>query len=700
MKRRNVFLINILIVFVSVVFTAYVMNMVYENSVRELKEGYFKFISEDIAVRIETSVELGMDIDNYYGISDILNEAISYDSENMDAFFINTKGEIAEYAGSDNANEMALAFNDSLYALLNGREVTEDIGNKRVLIEPLNSGDKYAYIVIMYDRTIFSKKDSINIISEYRKNVESIGRYTFESFKNSIYALYEKGLDSEDIVNMKDFYNRKFIGFGLVKSVEMGYIKAENNEDRLSETIFTDKGREFRVALNIDRDYINNIYLQTILTFAASLAVCLFIIGEIGSLNKSALTVKRKDEDEKFKTSMSGIIKFLTFFMYLAVYAVLPYGAVIIRQRGESIFSLPAAFTASLPVTLNCIGIFIILMTGDKIIHKLSIKAYIAINIAIGISAMVLGLFVRNTYAVLISALLMGLCLGLEKYIMNYFVPLCSDNDSEIQINFGYYNGGQLAGLALGGSVGGIVSAAKGAAYVYCAGGVIMVVLLPVIMACMPFDALNKKRKEYKIKNSEKTASFWDFLKEAVKRPKLVLDFITACVPLNMGIMFIVSFLPVFLDMYGMSSLVSTYSYILYGIGGSYVGIYMVRKFKYLKGNISAFIAMMIIVLSVFVLIPKVFIASVLISAFLAGLFDGYGGACLTSLPVNSRNAEGIDKAVLLTGTAVTGNIICTLSPVIYSSIINMGNIKFNLIVVCVLFFISGIYILSVRRGN
>lgn len=700
---RRILTINLLIAVISIVFTFCMINMVYENRLKELKEQYFKFTAENLAERIETSVNLGMDIDNYYGMSDILNEAVSYDKNNMDAVFINTEGNPEEYTFREDENEagkLALVFNSKFKASLKGEEDIIDAGSKSVLVEPVNSENGCAYIAIIYNKSIFSEKESFNIINEYKKNVRSISVITLDNIASSINDLYNKGLKGEDIEKLSDFYNKKFEKFEPVKSLYMGYDCRNDSENSLWKIAFEDDKGDFGVRLNVSEEYLNGVYVQTFLTFAASLAICIMIIAEVSSLNKiagNAINKKRKSDTENSKDTMSGIIKFFTFFTYLAVYAVLPYGAVIIRRSGETLFGLPLSFTASLPVSLNCIGIFLTLIFGERALKKTGVNSYIFITLLSGIAAMLMCFIKINTYTVIISSFLTGICLGMEKYIMNYFISICSDSDNEIKLNFGYYNGGLLSGLALGGSVGGIIASARGYEYVYLAGGIIMIILLPVIFYCMPFEYIKKRQGNYNFENKEKTKSFRGFINELVKRPKLMLDFAAACIPLNMGLMFIVSFLPVLLDINKMSSLVNTFSYILYGIGGNYIGIYVIRKFKDKWENISGFISMVIIALSVFVLIPKVCVAAILVSAVLAGLFDGYGGACLTAIPVNSKNAEGIDKSVLLTGASVTGSIVCTLSPVIYSGILSVGSIRLNLVIVFIMFVISGIYILKIK---
>ncbi|MCD7854495.1 MAG: hypothetical protein LUG66_02635 [Clostridiales bacterium] len=180
-----------------------------------------------------------------------------------------------------------------------------------------------------------------------------------------------------------------------------------------------------------------------------------------------------------------------------------------------------------------------------------------------------------------------------------------------------------------------------------------------------------------------------------MKRPRFILEILTTVVPLNMGLMFIVSFLHILITMNGLNSTVNTYSYLLYGLMGNYVGIYLVKKLKNLKDNVSGFIALFIIFLGIAVLIPKVTLVGILVCAALAGLFDGYGGAVLTSLPVNSEYGKGIDKAVMLNGLSIAGSIVSTVAPMIYGGLLNLGSLKFNLVIAAAFFGLSGLWILK-----
>ncbi|MCD8089321.1 MAG: MFS transporter [Clostridiales bacterium] len=422
------------------------------------------------------------------------------------------------------------------------------------------------------------------------------------------------------------------------------------------------------------------------------------IVGAMAAVELSVLPKiirGRKDEGPFGGEAVNGIIKFMTFFTYIAAYAVIPYGAVLIKYDGEKFFGLSTNFLSSLPASLLCIGIFAALLMGQKVKNLLGIRIYVILTGFCGVLAMVLTFYRLKTPYILLSSILIGVCLGFERWLMNYLVAAAAEDESDTKVKYGLYNCGLLTGLTLGGSLGGIISYVRGYRYVYFAGGLILAVVYGVSFLVMPCAYIKKREGLRALKKEIK--SFLPFLKELVKRPKLVMEILTTAVPLNMGLMFIVSFLHILITMKGLNSTVNTYSYLLYGFMGNYAGIYLVKKLKNLKDNVSGFIALFIIFSGIAVLIPKVTLGGILICGALAGLFDGYGGAVLTALPANSVNAKGIDKGVMLNGLAIAGSIVSTLAPIIYGGLLNLGSLQFNLIIAAAFFGFSGLWILIKR---
>ncbi len=424
-----------------------------------------------------------------------------------------------------------------------------------------------------------------------------------------------------------------------------------------------------------------------------ALIVCGMILFEAGALPRAA--AGRKDTGAAGDNSLNRVIKGLTFFTYLAAYAVIPYGAVIIKYDGTRLFGLSKDFLASLPASLLCVGIFAALLSGKKIKNIFGLRLYIVLTGLCGIVPMYMAFSKLKTPQILISSFLIGVCLGLERWLMNYFVAVSSDSEKETTVKFGFYNCGLLAGLTIGGALGGIISYAEGYRHVYFVGGAILFLTYAAAFFVIPYLYIEKREGVKAVKREIR--SFLPFIKELFRRPGLVMDILTAAVPLNMGLMFIVSFLHILITMRGLNSTVNTYSYILYGFMGNYLGMYIVKRLKNLKENIAGFIALMLIFLSIAVLIPKVTLVGILVCAALAGLFDGYGGAVLTALPVNGKNAEGIDKGILLNGLAVTGSIVSALAPIIYGGLLNLGSFRINLTICAAFFALSGLWILKKR---
>ncbi|MCD8089398.1 MAG: MFS transporter [Clostridiales bacterium] len=447
------------------------------------------------------------------------------------------------------------------------------------------------------------------------------------------------------------------------------------------------------LSLGFTGHILNMVFDKGRVLILTALIISVMVVFEMAALPGAAKG--RRRTDAAGDDSLNSLIKWLTFFTYLAAYAVIPYGAVIIKYDGAKLLGLSKDFLASLPASLLCVGIFTALLMGKKAKELLGIRLYMILTGFCGILPMYICFMKLKTPQILISSFLIGFCLGLERWLMNYFVAVSSDSEKDTTVKYGYYNCGLLAGLTIGGALGGIISYARGYRYVYFAGGITIFITYAIGVFVLPYLYIKKREGIKTVKREIK--SMLPFIREVFKRPALVMDILTAAVPLNMGLMFIVSFLHILIAMRGLNSTVNTYSYILYGFTGNYLGIYIVKRLKHLNENKAGFIALMFIFLSVVVLIPKVTLPGILICAALAGLFDGYGGAVLTSLPVNSKNAEGIDKGIMLNGLAVVGSVVSALAPIIYGGLLNLGSFRINLTICAAFFALSGLWILKKR---
>lgn len=701
-KRFNLsFFIKILVIICGVIFTIVITRLQSGESCLGIKEQYLRSEAKILSEKISTGLLLGMDLYGYYGLEDMAETLTSIEPSAVDAVITDNFGVPVDYTFEGERDEiykLALIFSHKVTEAMGEETAVVSDGKNRILIEPFSLGEENGYVIVIYDKTVLSKLNGINPVSEFGKTVDKVAELTFETMKETASALYEKGLKPEDIAEMSDYYSKSVDESEFISSVSFSFDPTPPDGFGMSEAVFTTEQGDFYAKLDINRDYVKRVYFYMSLTLLAAVILCIMIVIEAGSLGKlfEAKISRNKNDGE----AIAPALKVFTFFVYMAVFAALPYGAVILRESsGGGFLGLPAAVVVSLPVVLENIGVFIMLALAPKFFGALGFRVYSKVMILAALAPSVLCAFFTNALSVLICSFFLGVCIGMVKYAMNYIVGVCSDGDDEVRINFGYYNAGVLMGLTAGGSLGGIIGAAKGYSYVFMVSGGILLAFLLIMAAVMPYDYIQSK---IKIRGNETTsdAGLGRLFKTACKKPEIILNFIITCVPLNLGLMFIVAFLPVLLNVKNMSSIVSSYCYLIYGIAGNCLGLWLIRASGKVRGKLLAFFGMLLICGSVLVLIPWISIVTLIVSALLAGLFDGFGSAAVTGVFINAGERAGAERTVLMTGSAVGGSIMGIVSPLIYGVVLESGSIGFNLWIVAAFFMLSALGILSVRCGE
>ncbi len=692
MKTKLRHITDIIIILICILFTYAVVTASARNSCLEIKEQYFAFKAKTVAEGLETGIDAGLDINSYYGIDAEAKKATIYDSEHIDAVILNNGNmpvaESFDITDSDGAERLAPIFAERAYS--NDGTAFYDVNGKRLLSQPFDEDGSTGHIVLIYDKSYFSHIDTVHLINGYKSTMDEIAKLALKDMANEARSLGEKGLKCSDIKSMGERFNLKFTDFGLIDSVELSY----QPNGAYSQKAFSDDSNSLYVSMSISSEYVNKTYMWIFLTLLAALIICFMVIIEFLPIRK---IMRAGTEGAVFaEKSIPTFIRFISFFVYLAVYTALPYGAIIINSRGESILGLPVSVSASLPITLEAIALLIMLTASPLVFKRTGIKKY---TLLIGLCTVLpsaLCFVYSNIYTIIICSVFLGITQGLLKYLMNYLISICSKDAGDISINYGEFNIGTLTGITVGGSLGSIIAANTGYSFVYIAAAAIMLVIITAVLIFLPYSYINEMRGSYM--GSETKYSYSGFLKQLVLSPGLILNMFFTVGVVSISLMFIIAFMPVALDLKGLSPMVSTYGFLIYGIAGNYISGYMLKKAKALTRKTAAFAAMLIMALSVLVIIPDINAVTIMTASFLTGIFDGYGAPSVTSAFMNIKKARGMDSSLMLTGTALVGGVGNAAAPVIYSTILYSGNMSVNLCLLFVFFLFSGVFILHMKE--
>ncbi len=693
MKKNLRYIINTVIILICLVFTSAVMKSSAGSSCLEIQEQYLGFKMGIIADDLETCIKTGLNINNYLGLDQAAKDAASYDSEHIDAVILNeTNKPIAasfDMAADDGADRLAPVF--SAAPQLKTKPLSEDIMGRRILSQPFAAEKGFGHIVLVYDKAYFSRINTLFLIDYYKNTVDNIARLALRDVTDEIASLYDKGLKSKDI-SSENIFNTRFEDFELIDNVVLGY----DTEGEYTETAFKTLRGDYKVSLNLNSDYLKKTYMWIFFSLAAAFIICIMVIIEFIPLRKIINTRINNDNATNTARTVPVLIRFISFFVYLAAFTGLPYGAIIINSRGESILGLPVSVCASLPITLEAIALLLMLSISPLIFNKTGIKKYTLLTgLCTIIPSLVCFLF-SNIYTIIICSVFLGITQGLLKYLINYLISVCSENAEDISINYGEFNIGTLTGITVGGSLGSIVASAGDYSSVYLVSFVIMLIIMTAVLLCMPYAYIGKTDKKRTAENGRH--SYFAFLKHLAVSPLLLFNMIFSVGVVAVALMFIVTFMPVALNLKGLSPMTVTYGFLIYGIAGNYISGYMLKKATVLRRKTAAFISMLIMAAAVLVIIPDINAITILIASLLTGIFDGFGAPSVTSALMNTKKAKTADSSFMLTGTAIIGGLGNVAAPVIYSVILYSGNMGINLCLLLLFFLFSGMYILVMRE--
>lgn len=491
--------------------------------------------------------------------------------------------------------------------------------------------------------------------------------------RESIDNLLDKGFDPQRIAEVSDYISQKVADNDSIGNISIGRVYYNSSDDAGSRSEdgvlhLPIEHTDLQMDIQLSRSYIEGRILTMTLTFAVIFVICLMItyeltyLGEIISVRMSAQF--NRDCPQQYE-SMSSLIRLLSFASYTAIYTSMSYTAVIMRGWGAAVFGLSPGVSASLPLTveLSCI------MLGSVVIQKvfkgertgrmgIMIFPFLILgNLACTVAA--------SPYVLIGLRAFCGIGFAFLKYWMNLLVAAGSRDAEGVRENCARLNGGLLGGITVGASLGAILAQAMGYQSNYYFTVLISVGVMAVMLLCVPFrflDARRAPREEAAGPSGKKERIFTN---AAVLKVLLL-----GCVPLNIGLMYVVAFLPVYMDNAGQSALATSYAYLVNGLSGVYLGVVMVSLLKKLPQKFCVVLAMLLGAAGLLVLTLNSGLAVILISAAVMGLFDGFGTPSVTGYFTGMPEIQKRDTAGMLTIFNSVGSGVQILCPMLYNVLI------------------------------
>lgn len=521
-----------------------------------------------------------------------------------------------------------------------------------------------AYIMCLF----FSYRESYNDLITEKAQAAAV------SIQNTIDGLVEKGLDVGQLYRIENYLNEKE---ETIEAIEKLAIVTD------SSTITESSGEKGELYLDIahgqgkmhvqiNQSYINEKINIMTLTFGAVFAVCLMIAFELTHLVEILSARISKEFNKKTKNQFEGVssqIRMLSFLGYTAIYTSMPYASVIMRKWDAQVFGFSKSISASLPLTVELICVLISSAIIQRVYKKMKLNRFIAFVFPFLILGNLACMVVNSPYTLIGLRAFCGIGFAFLKYWMNSLVTAGSEDEAGFSINCGKLNAGLLGGITVGASLGSILAEALGYQSNYMFTAFILLVLLVWSVTTMPWKLLEQlhqtdKKEETKEKN-EKTGGFGTVLRS----PKVLLTILFGCVPLNIGLMYVVAFIPSYMECIGQSAIATSYVYLVNGLAGVYLGMLLLNLLKKKSLYVSAVLALFLAAGGMLVLLVSKSFGIIMISAGILGLFDGFGTPAITSY-FTGLSQDKSETAGMLTVFNMVGSAVQIVCPTLYNMII------------------------------
>ncbi len=696
-------------------FSFWISEMAFWNSRMDLAEQYVATQADEIVEHIETSVKYGKSLSNYHGIDKELGGITQINDKVIGAVVLDGEGNVT--AGNLPEDEsVAYDMLTSVYDFF-GRHTGEDIealtadrnGVKVTLddrqgllyeIHNKNGGSEgdllviysrkgiadyqsdsaglvmfgiiyaVALVVLALSSRLIRHKNSLVVVimcamlamiaysfmgfsNKYRNLIEDNAYRTQNFMQATVDDLTGKGLPTDELDRFSDYYDQV----------------AERNE-AVSDIEVTADGK---VEVSINYDYVKDKLRFLALTFGAIFAVCLMITFEITRV----ITVLTKDNliadnnepvPDQVKMDISrtmvssAMIRVLAFLMYTAIYTSMPYAAVIFRQEELSVFGLSVSVSSSIPLTVELVVILLVSLLIRNIYSKdKPIYLFAASTIAI-----ILGNFAcsrtDSPYLIILLRAFCGVGFAVLKFFFNKQVAACSRNNDEIRRNFANMNAGLLGGITVGSSLGSILAGIFGYFGNYSFTAIlVLITLIPGCILLKNKDIYVESEDEYS--DDSHGVTVMEILKNKTLRRAIILTDI----PLNVGLMYVVAFLPIYMGVIGKPAIATSYAYLINGLFGVYIGVFMMMLLRKLTVKKSVILSILIGAAGMLCLLFGQGIPVVIMSAAIMGLFDGYGTPTLTGYFTGLARESASDSAGAISIYGSIGSAVQIVCPALYS---------------------------------
>lgn len=543
-----------------------------------------------------------------------------------------------------------------------------------------------------------------NIYQEqYRIMIRENAELTSQSVQESVNNLIEKGLPAENAGMVGNYINGKVEGNESIASISIAkgiYDTSEFIENTDSDIIrFPLSDGKTSMNIVVNEGFITQLIYEMKLTFGAIFVICLMITYELTHMVEIITARIKEDFGEDTPEQAKGIgaqIKLISFLSYTAIYTSMPYAAVIMRGWDARVFGLSASLSASLPLTVELLCIMLFSVLIQKVFADSKLKNLIFFAFPLLMIGNLACMRVDSPYVLIGLRAFCGIGFAFLKYWLNAYVAAGSSDSKEVKANFALLNAGLLGGITVGASLGSLLAQSFGYQYNYTFTAIVCVLIMIFAIIFVPWRMIDQRRAKAIVSSEANKVRF----AELIKKPAVLKAIILGDVPLNIGLMYVVAFLPVYMASIGQSSIITSYAYLLNGLAGVYVGVFLVRVLRKLSPKMASSLSLLTGAFGILILVGGQNAAIVLASAAVMGLFDGYGTPTITGFFTALPEVESADTAGMLTVYSSVGSAVQIICPMLYNVLIQPDGKTTYLLIFGIMFAIVGMIFPLMFKGQ
>lgn len=716
MEKRIKALPLLVIAILSISLLSVISYNILLGSYYDVRSQYISLVNEQVIEEVETSIRFGKTLDNYYGMDQILEKATAQLGEGYQIAVLSMENQVIYATSGQPGNDFQI----------------QDPKSQKTISQVIlgQDGTQIGTFVTIYDKALERSLVSDQLTQlRWTTGIAAgvlalavllllplLARKTKRQARTMValimgimilqsaflITIYQNAYQ-ETVTNNADGI-ANYIGVSLLEIEEKGvsfdqisdldtYLAEKSSYGMIEEINVVSNETEFIIETEISNDFILKIILAMVLNFIAAIAVIFVITGE--SIKLSQMLDFRKSQEfnkgnpEQYR-QMALVFRYSNFLISVGSYSCLAFSAMMIRQWNQGAFGLPAGMTAALSISVSTLAEVTGLMIAPVVAKKIATKKLLLASTILLIVSNLACFFVNSSAMILLLRTLSGFGFAGNKQAANHMIALGYETIQERDENIAASNAGLIGGIMCGSSMGAIIAASFGYEATFVLASGFFLVYIVFLLYIVPWKLLTENKT---VRESEQVP--WKNVIRLMMHPQLIRYSLTINVPLYLYLMVIVVLIPGIIQAEGISPVVLTYSNLLNGLAGMYLGVRLGGVLQSRFGRKTAIFAISSIgAIALFLQILPNPVLMLLTAAILLGLVDGAGVPATSDyyleLPVVKNR---MDEATALTLLSLMGFMVMTVAPIILEVCIKSNVATITLAIL--LIFMNGFIVLD-----